>query len=88
MEGKFFVNTARGELIDEEYLLKKINDGIFKGIALDVISNETSQNNLNEFLELSEKNNLIVTPHIAGATYESMWKTEGFIYKKLYEEIK
>lgn len=87
LEGKFFVNTARGELIDEEYLLKKIND-IFKGIALDVISNETSQNNLNEFLELSEKNNLIVTPHIAGATYESMWKTEGFIYKKLYEELK
>jgi D-3-phosphoglycerate dehydrogenase / 2-oxoglutarate reductase len=88
MEGKFFINIARGELIDEEYLLKAIKKGRFKGVALDVIANETSQNNLNKFLELSEKNNLIVTPHIAGATYESMWKTEDFICQKLYKEIK
>lgn len=88
LENKFFINTARGELIDEEYLLNTIRKGVFKGIALDVITNETSQNNLDEFVELSEKNNLILTPHIAGATYESMWKTEDFIYQKLYEEIK
>jgi D-3-phosphoglycerate dehydrogenase len=88
LENKFFINTARGELIDEEYLLNTIRKGVLKGVALDVIANETLQNNLDEFLALSEKNNLIVTPHIAGATYESMWKTEDFIYQKLYEEIK
>lgn len=87
LENKFFINTARGELIDEEYLLNAIKKGIFKGIALDVIADETSENNLNEFLALTKENNLIVTPHIAGATYESMWKTEDFIYQKLYEEI-
>lgn len=87
LENKFFINTARGELIEEEHLLKVIRKGIFKGIALDVIADETSQNNLNEFLELSEKNNLIVTPHIAGATYESMWKTEYFIYEKLSKSM-
>lgn len=88
MEGKFFINTARGELIDEGYLLKVIKKGGFKGVALDVIINETLKNNLNDFLELSKTSNLIVTPHIAGATYESMWKTEVFICQKLYEEVK
>ena len=88
LEDKFFINTARGELIEEEYLLKKIEDGIFKGIALDVIADETSNNKLNKFLELTRTNNLLITPHIAGATYESMWKTEEFIYHKLNNELK
>ena len=32
--------------------------------------------------------NLIITPHIGGATYESMHKTEVFMAKKLSEWIK
>jgi len=83
LENKYFINTARGELVDEEYLITKIDQNFFKGIAIDVIQNEQSNNNLDKLLKLVEANNLIVTPHIAGATYSSMHRTEEFIVNKL-----
>ena len=84
MRGKYFVNAARGELIDEAYLADKIYEGHFAGVALDVIQQETGrENRLKQFLTLTCHQNLILTPHIAGATFESMAKTEEFIVKKL-----
>lgn len=87
LENKYFINTARGELIDEEYLIMKLKQRFFKGVAIDVIQNEQSNNNLDKLLKLIESNNLIVTPHIAGATYSSMYRTEEFIVNKLKEDI-
>jgi D-3-phosphoglycerate dehydrogenase len=87
LENKYFINTARGELIDEEYLITKLKESFFKGVAIDVIQNEQSNNNLDKLLKLTETNNLIVTPHIAGATYSSMHRTEEFIVNKLKEDI-
>lgn len=88
MKGKFFINTSRGELIDEEYLIKMIKNDHFKGVAIDVITNESEGNNrLNEFQELKSKHNFILTPHIGGATYTSMERTEVFITKKLKQEL-
>jgi lactate dehydrogenase-like 2-hydroxyacid dehydrogenase len=59
-------------------------EGHFKGIATDVIQNEQStQVNLKNWLEASEKFNVIITPHIGGATYSSMSRTEDFIASKL-----
>ena len=83
LKNKYFINTARGELVDEEYLITKIEQNFFKGIAVDVIQNEQSNNSLEKILELTNTNNLIVTPHIAGATYSSMYRTEEFIVSKL-----
>lgn len=84
MKDKYFINTARGELVDEEFMLELIEKNYFKGVAIDVFQNESKQNNrLTKILELTRINNFIFTPHIAGATYESMWKTERFIFQKL-----
>ena len=87
LKNKYFINTARGELLDESYLIKKIKEGYFKGIAIDVIQSEQSKdNNLKQFLRLVETNNFIVTSHIAGATFGSMHRTEEFIADKLIIE--
>lgn len=83
LANKFFVNTARGELVDEEYMIECIERGHFRGVAVDVVANETGDNNAARLARLTQGRNLIVTPHIAGATYSSMWKTEVFIAKKL-----
>ena len=88
LEKKYFINTARGELIDEDYLLEKIKEDYFCGVALDVIQNEQLNNNLDRFLELQKNKNLIITPHISGATYNSMHKTEEFVFEKLKEVLK
>jgi len=83
LKNKYFINISRGELVDERYLIKKIKINFFKGIALDVINNENGNNNLKELIQLIKNNNFILTPHIGGATYESMTKTEVFIANKL-----
>lgn len=83
LKNRYFINTARGELVDEEYLLLKIKENFFKGVALDVIANENSNNKLDKINELTKERNFIVTPHISGATFESMSKTEEFIVEKL-----
>ncbi len=83
LKDKYFINTSRGELIDEISFLKFIKSGQYKGIALDVLSDETGKNNLEMFLRLAEGKNVIITPHIAGATFDSMHKTEIYIASKL-----
>lgn len=88
MKGKYFINTSRGELINEDYLIDKIEHSYFRGVALDVIQNEQGANNLQRLLELTEKQNLIITPHVAGATYTSMEKTETFVTSKLMFVLK
>ncbi|HEY1047212.1 MAG TPA: 2-hydroxyacid dehydrogenase [Bacteroidia bacterium] len=86
LKGKYFINTARAELTDELKLIELAISGHFKGLAIDVIQNEQAEkNNLSMLLDAAEKHNMIVTPHIGGATYTSMHRTEVFITEKLSE---
>jgi len=88
LKDKYFINTSRGELVDEKYLTSKLKKNHFKGVALDVIENEQGDNRLKEILNCTEKNNLIITPHIGGITNTSLALTEGFIVKKLSQHIR
>tara|TARA_Y100000588_G_scaffold89019_1_gene95402 strand:- start:27342 stop:28310 length:969 start_codon:yes stop_codon:yes gene_type:complete len=85
-DGSVLINTSRGQLIDEQALLSALESGKLSGAALDVLSDERliTKLNINPLLEYARKyENLIITPHIAGATHESMAKTELFMAKKL-----
>lgn len=83
LAGKYFVNVARGELVDEPALLDAVEQGKLAGCAVDVISGETSENRRARWIEATQHRNLIVTPHIGGATFSSMRATEEFIAEKL-----
>ena len=88
MEGKYFINAARGELVDEMALLEGIKANLFKGVAVDTFANESKEYNLEkEFTKLTEGRNLIITAHIGGATYTSMQRTEEFIAEKLVKIV-
>lgn len=87
MEGRYFINTARGELVDERALLAAVRSNWFAGVATDVIADENGGNRLAEWCSLLPGRNLIVTPHIAGATIDSMKRTELFIAEKLKATI-
>ena len=88
MKGKYFVNTSRGELVDEEELLSLIRKGFFAGVALDVVEGEPGATRAMAFSTLSSRHNLLITPHIGGATYSSMWATEEFIAEKLIAALR
>jgi len=83
--GSWFVNTARGELVDEFALLEALECGHLAGAALDVLADESSAGmDQNALVGYSRRHdNLIITPHIGGCTVESMGKTEQFMAGRL-----
>lgn len=86
--GAVLVNTARGEVIDEAALLAALRSGKLSGAALDVLSGENSGDprwrESDTLISYARENaNLLITPHIGGATYDSMKKTEIFMAEKL-----
>lgn len=62
--GSILINTARGELIDEDALYESLVNGHLKAAALDTFKKEPPDKN-NKLLCLSQ---VIVTPHMGAAT--------------------
>lgn len=83
LRGKYFINIARGELVDEEALLEAVEGGHLAGCAVDVISNELGHSRRDRWLAATRNRNVIVTPHVGGATFASMQATEEFLAEKL-----
>lgn len=82
----WLINTARGELLDETALLRLLRTGHIAGAALDVLRDEVALKNQpdRKLLRYADENpTLILTPHIGGATVESMERTEVFMAEKL-----
>ena len=67
--GAILVNTARGGLLDEAALLSALDAGRLGGAAIDVLKREPPEKD-NPLL-IGERKNLLVTPHIAWASFES-----------------
>ncbi len=80
------VNTSRGEVLDEGALLECLRQKHLAGVALDVLEGEQDEvrRRSNPLLAYAAQNsNLLITPHIGGATVESMARTEIFMAQKL-----
>lgn len=65
-DGVYIVNTARGELINEEELLDALDSGKVAGAALDVFAEEPTRN---ERLYTHDK--VSITPHLGASTIEA-----------------
>lgn len=88
-KNSYFINTSRGELVDEKHLLLSLKNKIIKAAALDVINNEIKErkNMSNKLVNYANNNdNLILTPHIGGATYESFFKTRYSLINSFLNE--
>lgn len=87
--GTLLLNTSRGSVWDETAVADLLKNGILGGVGTDVLAGELDKNNLlaSPLLALAPNiDNLIITPHIAGATRESMAATEDFVAEK-FERI-
>jgi D-3-phosphoglycerate dehydrogenase len=85
-DGGVLVNTSRGGVIDQDALVRALEGGKLAGAALDVVEGEREDGSLAASPLLAyarEHDNLIVTPHLGGATLESMEATEVFMARKL-----
>ncbi|MDP3794544.1 MAG: NAD(P)-dependent oxidoreductase [bacterium] len=79
----YLINTARAELIAEGALLKALEGRWIAGAATDVLWNEekgvTHLRRDPLIAYAKTQRNLIIVPHIGGATIEAMARTEEFI---------
>lgn len=70
-QGAILVNTARGELVDEEALYIALTDGSLSAAGLDVFSQEPVPTD-NPLLSLD---NVAVSPHVAWLTNETFTRS-------------
>jgi len=63
----FFVNTSRGEVVNEKALINLLDQNKIRGAALDVFENEP----LTEDHPFTHMKNVILSPHAAALTVES-----------------
>ncbi len=64
----YIVNTARGEVIDEDALVRLISDGKIAGAGLDVFEREPMVNP--KLLRLARADKVVLLPHMGSATLE------------------
>jgi D-3-phosphoglycerate dehydrogenase len=84
--GAVLLNTSRGAVLDEQALLANLKNGHLAGAALDVIEDEYKtkselRDNLIDYA--ATHSNLLLTPHIGGATHDSLERVEIFMAEKL-----
>lgn len=72
------INTSRGEVLDEKYLIKILSQNRLRFAALDVFKDEPQINSA--FYKLK---NVFLTNHTAGKTFESRRKMAEEIFLKL-----
>lgn len=85
-KGAYFINTARGGVINEQALCDALASGHLSGAAVDVLTKEPMQ----ESCPLTNAPNITITPHIAWAPLQTRQRllsiveanVEGFINGK------
>mgnify|MGYP005841201189 CR=1 FL=1 len=83
----YFLNMARGKLVNTNALIDALKEKKVLGACLDVLENEklntlTTQEQ-QDFQQLIKMENVLLTPHIAGWTYQSKIKIAQQLATKL-----
>jgi D-3-phosphoglycerate dehydrogenase len=81
----FFINTARGEVVNTKAVLNALKQGKIRGAGLDVLEAEKFplMSNQEWFAELAASDKVILTPHVGGWTFDSYRKISEVLVEKL-----
>ena len=76
------LNLGRGPIVNEPDLAKALNEDLIDGAGLDVICKEPIEAS-NPLLTIKDSCKLIITPHIAWATYEARTRLMDEVYENI-----
>jgi len=86
-QSPFFLNTSRGKIVNTGHLIEALKSNRIAGAGLDVLENEkldslsaTEKANLDW---LAAQPNVIITPHIAGYSFEALHKMAKVLADKI-----
>lgn len=81
----FFLNGARGEIVDVSAVLSALESGKILGAAFDVlpIEKQPALQEANWFGPLTAHNRVILSPHVAGWSVESYYKIADVLASKI-----
>jgi lactate dehydrogenase-like 2-hydroxyacid dehydrogenase len=84
----YFINVARGRLIDQDAMIRALQDGTIAGAGLDVFWHEPPMvHDAYVQAELRKLDNVVLTPHNGGATYISRGAQTLAIANAIVKEI-
>ena len=86
--GAMLVNISRGKVIDEKALCLAIDRGMVSGVGVDVLESELEDHKASDLYKYARNNrqaNIIITPHIGGATIDAWKKVFALVFGKLLE---
>lgn len=86
-KGAYFINYARGRLVDLVALRAAIESDHLGGVAVDVFPDEPGGNGPGFECGLKGLPNVILTPHIGGSTAEAQENIAEFVAHKLIDYV-
>jgi D-3-phosphoglycerate dehydrogenase len=85
--GSVFLNLSRGFVVEQGALAAHILRGHIAGVAIDVFPNEPKSQGAPFASELTGLPNVILTPHVGGATEEAQQHIGRFVAEKLCDYL-
>ena len=85
----YLINTSRGEVVNEKFIIKMLKKKKILGYATDVLQDEFKKNfkiKKNIIWKNRNKLNILITPHIGGSTEDAWFSTQKRVIDKFLKE--
>jgi len=88
-KGAVLVNISRGKVLEEKAICRALRQGVLSGVGVDVLESELQDFTKSPLYRYARKNplaNVIITPHIGGATIDAWQRVFKLVFDKILEK--